>query len=141
VLQRQDHSGALDPDADPVVCQTNDFQANFGQRMIVDSVLSALATTDVFIVAVSAVCFDAGATWQDLPTFTGARAHARANRWTSFRDLGRFELKAGQGFFGETTVRFGVHVDRRGVAGAGVLDDSYCNLRVRIDRGEGASAP
>jgi hypothetical protein len=126
VLSAQAQPGALNPDAAPVVCQTADFAVvDFPRSATVDAVVSGQGAASANFVAEPVASFDAGTTWAPL-TNTDAAGSATAAHWGNVRTTGVRDLDVGQ------TVRFGVRVARGGLAGAGGLSASQCNVRALI---------
>ena len=100
--------GAVDLDANTVVCQTADFNVTgFPRTAYADATLSASATADVSFAADLVMSTDAGANWTPLnprPTTARCRRTSTAACRTSAR--GNLEVNG--------TVRFGVrHGPRR----------------------------
>jgi hypothetical protein len=122
----QAQPGAIDLDSAPVICQTGDLAVvEFPRMALVDAIVSAQGTAAANFVVEPVASFDAGATWAPL-TSPGASGSVTAAHWGSVRVEGVRELDVGQ------TVRFGTRVSRGGLAGAGELSASRCNLRARI---------
>jgi hypothetical protein len=135
VLPQQAVTGALDPDASPVVCATTDrTETGFPRRVFLDGVFTATASADVGLAADPVISIDSGVSWLSLAT-QGQRGFVRANRWVNLRSLGSFDLPAGQKW------RVGLRVSRGGLPGAATLTDGSCNLRARIDNRNGELQP
>lgn len=125
--------GAIDLDADAVVCQTADITiAGYPRRALVDLTFSAQAPGDVDIAADLVKSVDGGANWTQL-TAVGNRGSVATNRWGNLANLAATDLAVND------VVRFGVRVTRAG--GSGDLSDSRCNLRVAIGSRTGAASP
>jgi hypothetical protein len=119
-------AGAIDLDASPVVCQTNDFTADgFARIAYADLRFGATATADVGLAADLVMSLDAGVTWSNLGQFAN-RGFIRANQWGTLTDLGFANLALDQ------SARWGVRMTRAGIAGTTDLTASRCQLRVRI---------
>jgi kumamolisin len=118
--------GAIDLDAQPVVCQTSDFATGvFTRRAVVDASFSGRSTAGIGFAADAVASFDGGATWIPLAA-VGNRAYAGANQWGHVRARGVAELDPSQ------TVRFGLWISRGGQSGTADLTDSRCTLRAAI---------
>jgi hypothetical protein len=127
--------GAIDLDANAVVCQTGDFAVvNFPRRAYVDLSLSATAAADVNLAADLAYSTDAGATWTNLNVIVN-RGSVAANQWGGLSDIGYLDLDVGQ------NVRWGVRMTRGSVAGAADLSDSRCQLRSLVYSRDGLASP
>ena len=125
--------GAIDLDANAVVCQTADFLAEkFPRRVVLDLTFAAQAPADVDVAADLVKSTDGGANWT-LLTAVGNRGWVPVNRWGSLSNLATTDLTV------DDTVRFGVRVTR--ASGAADLTDSRCNLRVAIGSRTGAASP
>jgi hypothetical protein len=127
--------GAIDLDANAVVCQTGAFAVSgFPRRAYVDVSFSGQATADVGLAADIVMSGDGGATWANL---NGAanRGFVRANQWGAFADLASIDLAVGQ------SVRWGVRTTRAGLAGSTQLADSRCHLRALIFSRDGVASP
>jgi hypothetical protein len=133
---RQDVAvGALDLDANVVVCQTSDVAiAGFPRRAFADFTFSGTATADVSFAVDLAMSTDGGATWSKLNANPN-RGSVPANQWGGLSDVGYVDVDVGQ------TVRFGAQATRGGIASATDLTDSRCELRVLIYSRDGTSSP
>jgi hypothetical protein len=117
-------TGAVDLDADPVVCVSEEIATgNYTRRAIADGVFSATASADVGFAADAVASFDGGTTWTPLSS-VGNRGFAAADHWGHVRVQGGADLAAGQ------TVRFGLWLSRGGQSGTTDLLDGRCKLRV-----------
>lgn len=134
VLLRVDASpGAIDLDANAVVCQSTDFlAANYPRQAQVDLTFAAQSPEGLTIAADLVKSTDGGANWQVL-TAVGHRGSLPANLWGSVANLATTNLAVGD------NVRFGVRVGR--ASGSADLTDSRCNLRVAIGSRTGAASP
>ena len=131
----QANSGALDPDASPIVCATADFTATgFPRRVQIDAVFTATAGGDLGFAAELVASVDAGATWQAVTT-QPIRGNVRAGHWANLRALGHFDVEA------DEAVRFGIAISRGGLPGGATIGDSRCNLRARFDNRNGTASP
>ena len=127
--------GAIDLDASPVVCQTQDFTViGFPRRAYVDLSFSGIAGVDVSVAADVAMSTNGGASWTPLNTVVN-RGSVAANQWGALADLGFADLAVSQ------SVRFGVLMSRGGVPGAADLADSRCALRVLVYSRNGSVPP
>jgi hypothetical protein len=126
--------GAIDLDANAVVCTTNPPLAvtNFPRQAVVDLTFAAQAPGDVDIAADLVKSTDGGANWTQLTT-TGNRGWIPTNRWGTVANLATTNLSVGE------NVIFGVRVTR--ASGAADLSDSRCNLRVAIGSRTGGASP
>jgi len=127
--------GAVDLDANVVVCQTADFVVtNFPRTAYADATLSMTAPADVSFAGELVISLDAGAIWTALNTFPSFGS-APANQFGTLSDIGSRDLDEGR------TVRFGLRLRRGGVASAVNLTDSRCQMRVMIYSRTGAAPP
>ena len=127
--------GAIDIDANAVVCPTNAFAVTgFPRRAYVDVSFSGHATADVGLAADIVMSTDGGATWTNLNTVTN-RGFVRANRWGAFADIAFVDLTVGQ------SVRWGVRTTRAGLSGTASLADSRCQLRVLVFNRNAPASP
>lgn len=127
--------GAIDLDANAVVCQTDAFAvAGFPRRAYVDMSFSGQAAADVGLAADVVMSSDGGGTWSNLNAAAN-RGFVRANQWGAFADLGSIDLAVGQ------NVRWGVRTTRAGLAGSTDLANSRCSLRALIFSRDGAATP
>ena len=129
--------GAIDLDANAVVCQTSDFAVpvgSFPRRAYVDLSFNGNATADVGLAADLVVSTDAGANWTPLNTVTN-RGSVAANQWGGLSDIGYVDLSVGQ------TARWGVRMTRGGIAGSTDLADSRCQLRALVYSRDGIASP
>jgi hypothetical protein len=127
--------GAIDLDANLVVCQTQDFAVGgFPRRAYVDLSFSGNASADVGIGADLAMSTNGGASWTTLNTAPN-RGVVAANQWAAFVDLGFADLAVGQ------NVRFGVRMSRGGLPGTSHLAASRCALRVLLYSRTGSASP
>src|SRR5688572_143512 len=118
--------GAIDLDANSVVCQTSEFTAEgFARIAYADLRFGATAANDVGFAADLVMSLDQGATWANLNLFAN-RGFVRANQWGTLNDLGFANLDVDQ------SARFGVRMTRIGAAGGPDLTASRCQLRVRV---------
>lgn len=125
--------GAVDLDANSVICQTANFAvANFPRRAYLDVVLAATGPSNADFAADLVYTTNAGATWTQLTALSN-RGSIIANQWSNVANLANVDLSVGQ------TVRFGVRMSR--VSGTGDLSDSRCDLRVSIESRDGAASP
>jgi hypothetical protein len=136
VLLRVDAApGAVDLDANTVICQTTDFATeDFPRRAFVDLSFAAMATADVNLAADLAMSTDGGGTWTNLNAVTN-RGSVAANQWGGLSDVGYADLNVGQ------TVRWGVRMTRGGVAGTTDLSDGRCQVRALVYSRDGPSSP
>src|SRR5688572_28835994 len=89
-------SGAIDLDANSVVCQTSDFTAEgFARIAFADLRFGATATTDVGLAADLVMSMDQGVNWTNLGQFPN-RGFVRANQWGTLNDLGFANLDVDQ---------------------------------------------
>lgn len=127
--------GAVDLDANLVICQTGDFAvSDYPRRAYVDLAFNGMATADVGLAADLAMSTDGGATWNNLNTVAN-RGSVAANQWGGLADIGFVDLNVGQ------NVRWGVRMTRGGIAGGTDLLDSRCQLRALVYSRTGASSP
>lgn len=125
--------GAVDLDASPTICQTQDFAVTgFPRRAYLDLALAAFAPGSVDVAADLVASTNGGVSWTQL-TAVANRGSVAANQWGSFANLATSDLAVGQ------SVRFGVRVSR--VSGTADLSGSRCNLRVVIVSRDGAASP
>ena len=118
--------GALDLDANPIVCQTVDLApTNFDRRIVVDASFSAFAAASFGFAADAVASFDAGATRVPLASL-GNRGTAAAAHWGHVRARGVADIDAAD------AVRLGLSVGRGGLAGAAGPTDSTCKLRAIV---------
>jgi hypothetical protein len=128
-------SGAVDLDANAVICQTADFAAeDFPRRAFIDLSFTATATADVNLAADLAMSTDGGGTWTNLNAATN-RGSVAANLWGSLSDVGYADLNVGQ------TARWGVRMTRGGMAGTTDLSDGRCQVRALVYSRDGTSSP
>lgn len=126
VLRAELQSGAIDLDAQPVVCQTGDFATgNYARRVIVDASFSGLAANPVGFAADAVASLDAGATWTPLAA-VGNRSFAASGHWGHARARGIADVDPNQ------SVRFGLWVSRGALSGTADLVDSTCKLRAVV---------
>ena len=134
LLRRELASGAVDLDANVVVCQSDAFAVTgFPRRAIVDASLSAVMPGEQLVTAVPVVSTNNGTTW-DPVTPVAAQLKLLPGQWNSTTNFGHAALDVG------SSLRFGVRVARTG-AGSADLSDSRCQLRVLIFSRDGASPP
>jgi hypothetical protein len=127
--------GAVDLDANLVVCQTQDFVVTgFPRRAYADVSFSGNATADVGVGADLAMSTNGGASWTALNTAPN-RGVLAANQWGLLADLGFADLAVGQ------SVRFGVRMGRGGLPGSANLAASRCALRVLLYSRTGSVSP
>lgn len=127
--------GALDLDAVPVVCQTAAFDVTgYPRSAIVDVTASGRATSATTFAAVPVASADGGASWFALTTMP-ARMHVNAMQWSGVSHFAHVELAV------DSSLKFGVRLDRGGVAGSIDLADSRCQLRVVIFSRDGSAPP
>jgi hypothetical protein len=135
VVLSQAIPGALDLDLAPVVCTTADrLIEDFPRGAAVDGVFSGTATAAVGIGVTPVASIDGGTSWVPLVA-NGVRASMPASHWANLRTFSIVGLEVGQ------TVRFGLRVDRGGLAGTADVADSRCVLRVVIGSRDGAVSP
>ena len=117
--------GAIDLDANQVVCQTADFVAEgFPRTAYADLRFSGNATSGVGLAADLVMSLDSGASWANLNLFPN-RGFVPANQWGTLTGLG-FSVRS-------PPVRaLGRAAEPRRAAGWGRSSDSRCQLRVRI---------
>ena len=134
-LRVDDVLGAIDLDASPVVCQSDDFAVtDFPRRAYLDVAMSFISAFDVNFAADLAYSTDGGAIWTNVNTVTN-RASVAANRWNGGSDIGYMDLAVGQ------TVRWGVRMTRGGLAGTADVSDSRCQFRVLVHSRDGLFSP
>jgi hypothetical protein len=127
--------GAIDLDANLVVCQTQDLPVTgYPRRAYVDASFGATAGADTGFAADLAMSSNGGATWTDLNAASN-RGFVRANQWGNLGEVGFADLAVG------VTVRFGVRMSRGGLAGGTNLSDSRCGLRVLVHSRTGGASP
>jgi hypothetical protein len=127
--------GAVDLDANAVVCQTADYAvAGFPRRAFVDLALAAMSTFDTNVGADLVKSTNGGASWTVLTTL-GNRGFVPANRWGTLSNVAATDLAVGE------TVRFGVQMSRGGLPGTSDLADSRCQLRAALYSRDGAAPP
>ena len=127
--------GAINLDANLVVCQTGDFAvANYPRRAYVDLAFNGMAPSDVGLAADLAMSTDGGATWNNLNTVAN-RGSVAANQWGGLSDIAYVDLNVNQ------NVRWGVRMTRGGIAGAANLSDSRCQLRALVYSRTGGASP
>jgi hypothetical protein len=125
--------GAVDLDANAVVCQTADVVVgSYPRQAVLDLTFSAQAPGDVDIAADLVKSTDGGANWTVL-TAVGNRGWVPTGRWGTLANLATTDLAVND------NVRFGVRVTR--ASGAVDLSDSRCNLRVAIGSRTGTASP
>jgi Pro-kumamolisin, activation domain/Bacterial Ig-like domain (group 1)/Subtilase family len=118
--------GAIDLDAEPVICQTSDFATGtFARRAFVDASFSGRSAAGIGFAADAVASFDGGATWVPLAA-VGNRAFSTAGQWGHVRASGIADLNPGE------TVRFGVWVSRGALPGSADLTDSTCKVRAAV---------
>ena len=135
VSQQEDAPGPVDPDAGARVCTTPTVpELMSARRAHVDALFAATASADSGIGVDVVASFDNGNTWVAVshPTL---RTTVRAGAWVQARATASVDLDVGR------TARFAISVGRGGLAGTAPLDDSTCNLQVRIDNRSAASVP
>ena len=126
--------GAIDLDAGTVACQTADFTATgYPRRAFVDASLAAVAPADTGVAGSLVARVNAGP-WQPLNA-ASTRLTLPAGQWAMLADLGVVDVAAGD------TVRFGLQVDRGGLAGMVGVSDSRCQLRALVYSRDGAASP
>jgi len=127
--------GAIDLDANSVVCQTGDYLVTgYPRRALLDLALAATATADANLGADLVKSTNGGTTWTVLTT-QAHRGYVPADRWGSLANLASTDLAVGE------SVRFGVRMSRGGLAGTVDLADSRCQLRAQIVNRNGATSP
>ena len=127
--------GAIDLDANAVVCQTQPFAVTgFPRRAYVDMSFSGQAAADVGLAADIVMSDDGGATWVNVNTVPN-RGFVRANQWGAFADVGSVDLAVGE------SVRWGMRMTRAGLAGTTDLSNSRCQLRVLVFSRTGTGSP
>jgi hypothetical protein len=128
-------TGAIDLDANPVVCQTVDQPiAGFPRRVVVDLAFAATAAFDTNVAADLVKSTNGGASWTTL-NVVGNLGAVPANRWGTLSSVAVTDVDVGQ------NVRFGVRVSRGGLPGATDLGDSRCQLRASIYSRDGIVSP
>lgn len=128
-------SGAVDLDANVVVCQTADFLvAGFPRTAYADAAVSATAAADTSFAADLVFSTNGGANWTPLHASSN-RGSVPANQWGSVSDIGSTTLNVGD------NVRFGARVTRGGLPGTADLSDGRCQVRVLVYSRTGASSP
>lgn len=126
VMLVENSSGALDLDAEPVICQTGNFDTGlFERRALVDGALSATAPTSVAFAADAVASFDNGANWIPLAS-VGDRGWAAAGHWGHVHTAGLADLDPAH------AVKFGIRASRGGQAGSADLTNSTCKLRAYL---------
>ena len=127
--------GAIDVDANAIVCQTDDFAVTgYPRRALVDLAFAGRASSAVSLAADIVQSADGGATWTSL-NFLPSLGSAGADTWGGISDLGHADLEVGQ------NVRWGVRVSRGGIAGSADLSASRCQLRVLVHSRDGGASP
>jgi hypothetical protein len=127
--------GAVDLDANLVVCQTGDFAvADYPRTAYLDVAFNGTAASDVGLAADLVMSTNGGATWNNLNTVAN-RGSVSANQWGGLADIGFVDLDVGQ------NVRWGVRMTRGGIAGGADLSDSRCQLRALIYSRTGSATP
>lgn len=127
--------GAIDLDANAVVCQSTDFTATgFPRRAYVDATLSATSPADTAMAADLAISSNAGGTWTTLSAIAN-RGSVAANQWTGLSDIAYVDLNVGE------TLRWGLRMSRGGIAGGADVSDSRCQLRVLVYSRDGSASP
>ena len=127
--------GAIDLDANPVVCQTADFAATgFPRRAYADLTFAGIAPADIDIGADLVASTNAGATWIPLNA-VGSRGFIPANGWGNMSNLAHVDMDVGQ------TMRIGVQMGRGAGSGTADLTDSRCELRALVFSRNGTVSP
>jgi alpha-tubulin suppressor-like RCC1 family protein len=127
VVRNAQVSGALDPDAKPIVCATSAIASTgYPRRAHLDAIVSATGSVNLDLAVDFVMSTDGGVTWQKA-ALHATRGDVSANRWRNLRALGHADVPMGQ------ALRFALMVSRAGVPGAAIISDSSCNLRVRTD--------
>lgn len=135
LLETGQGPGAVDLDANVVVCQTADLAvAGFPRTAYADATLGATAAADLSFAADLVFSMNGGATWTPLHP-TANRGSVPANQWGSVSDLGSKTLDVGD------NVRFGARLTRGGASGTADLADSRCQIRVLVYSRTGAASP
>jgi hypothetical protein len=125
--------GALDLEASPVVCETDDFPVNgYPRRVFLDGTFAGQAAGDVQFTAELVFSVNAGAAWTNVNAVTNP-ASTTANQWGNASNVGSRDFDVGQ------TVRFGVRLAR--LSGTADFTDSRCNLRALVNSRDGAASP
>lgn|SRR5688572_8548030 len=134
VLRRELASGAVDLDANVVVCQSDAFAvAGFPRNAVVDASLSAVMPGEELVTAIPVMSTNNGATWDPI-TPVASQMKLMPGQWNSASNFGNVTLDVG------SSLRFGVRVARAGATSTDV-SDSRCQLRVLIFSRDGASSP
>lgn len=138
VVGTQQASGPQDPDLpETFVCLLglgNEIPATtYPRRAHLDAVLSGIAAADAGVRVEFVGAPDWGA--RPLQVADVTQITFPAGRWRQARLLGHLDVPAGQ------PLAVGLLLSRGGLAGAGDLSDSTCNLRVRLESRDGAAAP
>lgn len=124
-------SGALDPDAAPVVCATGPITASdFARTALLDGVLAVegAGAADVLVELVSS---PNGTQWT--PVATATRASLTPGRTVNARVAGSYEFAVGE------AMRFGLRVSRG--AGTANVSASQCRLRAIVGNRNAAYSP
>lgn len=127
--------GAINLDANPVVCQTTDFVVTgFPRTAYLDLSFAAIAPADIDVGADLMASLDGGNTWAAL-NLVGSRGFVPANGWGNLANLAHVDLAVGD------SMRFGVRMGRGAGSGSANLTDSRCELRTLIYSRNGLSSP
>jgi hypothetical protein len=135
VVTQQDFSGAFDPGTVPRLCTTSVVpELAVPRRAEVDAIVNATASADVGLGLAIVASVDGGGTWK-VVSDPVQLAVVRANGWSVLRASASLDLEPGR------TARFALAVGTGGLPAASTIDDSTCNLRVRLDNRNGATVP
>ena len=134
-VTQQEFSGAFDPGTVPRLCTTSVVpELTVSRRAEVDAIINATASADVGLGLAIVASVDGGNTWK-VVSEPVQLAVVRANGWSVLRASASLDLEPGR------TARFALAVGTGGLPAGGTIDDSTCNLRVRLDNRNGASVP
>lgn len=139
VVGTQQQVGALDPD-DPeafacLLGLNGEIPAaKYPRRAHVDALFAGIAAADAGLRVEAIAAFDWGGV-ATLPVLGSAQATFRGGQWVQVRTLGHVDVPAGQ------PLAVGLRAVRGGLPGTATLTDASCNVRVRLESRDGASAP
>jgi glucose/arabinose dehydrogenase len=117
-------TGALDPDANPVICATAPMPpANYPRTALASAAFSGLGAGEMILAPTLVMSLDAGNTWGPVNAST-APIFATATGWVTSIATGRMDVAPAE------SVRFALRIVR--VGGTADLADSTCQLLVKI---------
>lgn len=132
-ISAEDTPGAVDIDANPVVCATSAFAvAGFPRRAYIDASVSASAPGDLDFGVAIVASTDGGTTWTTLNN--DIRGAVLAGRWGNSSGISYTDIAVGQ------SVIFGMKLARAD-AGSAAVTDSRCSLRASLFSRDGTTSP